>query len=227
VSITFERGEPVLRRHFQRDLLSRVWAGHVAADDEHGLWLWVPSGAAYVDLGAADGRHLRELDFAEWPTVPKRFDDTPWRGRMLMLHPREAHYSAWLFFTPDGAFDRWYVNLELPSIRWRDATAAGVDTVDYDLDVIVRPDLSWHWKDEEEFELRLRHPEVYWVDDEAAVRAEGERLIKLAEAGQFPFDGTMTDFRPDPAWPVPATLPAGWDRPRAYPTGTRQASCQP
>ena len=28
-------------------------------------------------------------------------------------------------------------------------------------------------------------------------------MIKLIEAGEFPFDGTWTDFRPDPAWPVP------------------------
>lgn len=215
MSVTFRRGEPVLRRHFQGERLSRYWLGHVAADDEHGLWLWVPPGAAYGDLGAADGRHLRDLDFAEWPRIPKRFDTTPWRGRMLMLHPREGNYSAWLFFAADGSFQRWYVNLELPATRWRDATAAGIDTVDYDLDVIVRPDLTWYWKDEEEFVHRLRYPDVYWVDDEAAVRAEGERLIKLAEAGQFPFDGTMTDFRPDPAWPVPDTLPTGWDRPRA------------
>ena len=29
------------------------------------------------------------------------------------------------------------------------------------------------------------------------------------------FDGTWADFHPDPSWPVPATLPPGWDRPRA------------
>jgi hypothetical protein len=33
-------------------------------------------------------------------------------------------------------------------------------------------------------------------------------MIALAEAGRFPFDGTWTDFRPDPAWPAP-TLPDG------------------
>ncbi len=214
MTITFEVGEVVLRRHFQHDLLSRYWVGRVAADDERGLWIWVPTGSAYGDLGTADGRHLREIDFTGWPGMPKRFDTTPWRGSILMLHPREGDYSCWLFLGPDGEFQRWYVNLELPAVRWRDAHAAGVDTVDYDLDVIVEPDLSWRWKDEDEFAARLRHPDIYWVDDEAAVRAEGERLIKLAEAGQFPFDGTMTGFRPDPSWSVPE-LPVGWDRARA------------
>ena len=39
---------------------------------------------------------------------------------------------------------------------------------------------------------------MYWVDDEAAVWAEGRRVVELIEAGAFPFDGTRTDFRPDP-----------------------------
>ena len=56
--------------------------------------------------------------------------------------------------------------------------------------------------------------EHYWVRDEAAVWAEGRRVIKIAEAGEFPFDGTWTDFRPDPSWPIPE-LPPGWDRPVA------------
>lgn len=217
IEVRFRPGELVLRRHFQRELRSRVWVGRVAADDEHGLWIWVATGSAHRDLGAADGRHLRELaDLAEWSRVPKAFDPRPWGGNVLMLHPQDGDYSVWLFFDPAGALRRWYVNLERPATRWRDEALGGVDTVDYDLDVLVAPDRTWQWKDEDEFAARLREPADYWVDDEAAVRAEGERLVKLAEAGEFPFDGTMTDYRPDPTWSVPVDMPAGWDRPRAW-----------
>jgi hypothetical protein len=87
--------------------------------------------------------------------------------------------------------------------------------VDQDLDIWVTPDRSWRWKDEAEFAERLGFPENYWVSDEAAVRAEGRRVVKLIEAGEFPFDGTWCDFAPDPQWTVPAQLPAGWDRPAA------------
>jgi arginyl-tRNA synthetase len=51
------------------------------------------------------------------------------------------------------------------------------------------------------------------LTDEAAVREEGLRVVKEIEAGAFPFDGTWTDFTPDPSWPVPDQLPPGWDRP--------------
>ncbi len=214
--MTFDVGAPVLRRHFQRDRLSRVWVGRVAADDDHGLWIWVAGGSAHRDLGHADGRHLRDVAFTEWHEAPKAFDPRPWGGDVLMLHPRVGDYSVWLFFAPDGALRSYYVNLEEPTTRWRaDDGLAGVDTVDYDLDVVVAPDLTWAWKDEDEFAERLAYPDVYWVDDEAAVRAEGERLIKLAEAGEFPFDGTGRDYRPDPSWSPPTEMPAGWDRPRA------------
>jgi hypothetical protein len=90
-----------------------------------------------------------------------------------------------------------------------------VDIVDQDLDLVIRPDLSWEWKDEGEFTERLAFPDHYWVTDEQAVRAEGRRVVKRIEAGEFPFDGTWVDFSPDPSWAVPTALPVGWDRPPA------------
>ena len=51
------------------------------------------------------------------------------------------------------------------------------------------------------------------MPDEEAVRAEGQRVIKLAEAGEFPFDGTWCDFAPAAGLGRPDELPPGWDRP--------------
>jgi hypothetical protein len=61
---------------------------------------------------------------------------------------------------------------------------------------------------------RTGHP-LYWDKTEAArIREVGERLAELAASRSFPFDGTWTDFRPDPDWPT-VQRPEGWDRPRA------------
>src|SRR5215475_9706811 len=103
----FQVGELVVRRHFQHDLLSRVWLGRVAAEDDHGTWMWVEAGSPHRDLGSADGRHLRRIDFAEWPTIAKAYDERPWSARVLMFHPREGDYSSWLFFTEDLEFRHW------------------------------------------------------------------------------------------------------------------------
>jgi uncharacterized protein DUF402 len=214
----------VLRRQFQRDdLLSRVWTGHVAADDEHGLWLWFATGSTYRDIGAADGRAFRDVPFGEWGATPKKLIEKVWQGDALMLHPHQGDYSVWFFFSPTGQFRSWYVNLEEPGARWDDGEAAGIDTIDYDLDIVVESDRRWHWKDADEFAYHLAYPDVYWVDDPAPVRAEGERVIDLVEAGAFPFDGLRTDFRPDPQWTIPTRLPVGWDRRR----GRRQGEVRP
>jgi hypothetical protein len=213
----WQPGRIVLRRQFHRgELLGRVWVARVAADEERGLWLWIANGSPYLDVAAADGRGFRDVPFGEWGATAKTWRDKPWASDVLMFHPASGEYSVWFFFHPDGSFRLWYVNLELSSRRWDDGPVAGIDTVDYDLDIVVAPDRSWQWKDIDEFAAHLRHPDVYWVDDEAAVWAEGRRVVALIEAGVFPFDGAGTDFRPDPQWTVPVGVPAGHDRPRVY-----------
>jgi hypothetical protein len=171
---------------------------------------------------AADGRGIRDMPFAEWLAVPHRVVESTWQGPGLLKYiPPEGEHSVWFFRDERGAFKLWYVNLEYGALRWDDGHLAGVDVIDQDLDVVARPDRSWEWKDEEEFRERLAFPGHYWVRDEAAVWAEGRRVIKLIEAGEFPFDGTWTDFQPDPSWPVLTTVPGGWDRPpvlRVFPT---------
>jgi hypothetical protein len=204
-----------MHRNVRRGRLGWVRPGRVVSDDDRGLLIWVARRSPVANEVAADGRPMRAMPFREWITLDYRLQPGSWDGPgVLKFLPAGAAYSVWWFRDRrhDG-FTGWYVNLEEPARRWDDGVVAGVDIVDQDLDVVVRPDRSWRWKDEDELTERLAFPQHYWVADEAAVRAEGERVVKLVEAGVFPFDGTWCDFRPDPAWPVPAELPPGWDRP--------------
>jgi hypothetical protein len=131
----------------------------------------------------------------------------PFTGHdILVLMPAGAAYSVWWFFRA-GVFAGWYVNLEQPYVRRSD----GVDTTDHVLDIVVTPQRQWEWKDTDEFTERIGNP-VYFDQPAAdAIRAEGERLVRLIEAGEFPFDGTYTDFRPDPDWST-LRLPPGLGR---------------
>lgn len=209
----YERGQWILHRHFVGAKL--VWAPvvAVAGDDERGLRLWMPTGVPVVREVTLDGESPRDMPFAEWLTKPKHLVEDVYGGpSILKLLPPGASSAVWWLFRPDGGFAAWYGNLEEPAVRW----SGGVDTTDQDLDIWVWPDRSWSWKDEDDFEERIGFPEHYWVGDPEPVRAEGRRLIKLIEAGEFPFDGTWCDFRPDPAWsPPPDRMPDGWDRERA------------
>jgi hypothetical protein len=214
--VTLAPGRSVLHRQFTGDQLVFLRTGRVVAHDERGLVLWVPHGGPMALTMTEDGRGLRDMPFREWVTHPRRLVSRTWWGpNILMLAPPGAAHSVWWFWDARGRHVAWYINLEEPGVLWDDGAAAGLDNTDQDLDVWVWPDRSWQWKDEDEMAERLEHPEHYWVEDEAAVWAEGRRMIALAEAGEYPFDGTWVDFRPDPAWVMPDALPPGWDRNRA------------
>jgi uncharacterized protein DUF402 len=213
--IRFTPGQVILHRNTRRGRLAFARPVRVVSDGELGLLVWMARGTPAVTEVTSDGRGARAMPFSEWVTQGYRMKAGSWQGPgILMFFPPDADHSVWWFWTDEGLFQCWYVNLEERAVRWDDGSVAGVDIIDQDLDVVVAPDRSWGWKDEDEFTERLAFPDHYWVPDEQAVRAEGRRVIKQAEAGDFPFDGTWTDFVPDPSWPLP-DMPPGWDRPAA------------
>ncbi|MER7889579.1 DUF402 domain-containing protein [Micromonospora sp. NPDC094482] len=210
----FAPGRLILHRNVRRGRIGWVRPGRVVSDDERGLLIWVARNSPVASEVTEAGLGMRAIPFAEWITSSYRLAPGRWAGPgLLKFLPTGAAHSVWWFWDAEGRFTHWYVNLEEPGVRWDDGDLAGVDMVDQDLDVVVHPDRSWQWKDEEEFVERLAHPDDYWVADEAAVRSEGKRVIAQAEAGEFPFDGTWCDFTPPVEWTVPVGLPTGWDRP--------------
>ncbi|MCG5435992.1 DUF402 domain-containing protein [Micromonospora foliorum] len=210
----FTPGRLIVHRNVRLGRIGWARPARVVLDDERGLLLWIARDSPVAHEVNAAGLTMRALPFADWITPTYRLAEGRWNGPpLLKFLPTGAAHSVWWFRDERGRFANWYVNLEEPAVRWDDGPVAGVDMVDQDLDVVVRPDLSWEWKDEDEFAERLAFGDDYWVTDEKAVRAEGERVIALAEAGEFPFDGTWCDFTPPPEWVVPDKLPQGWDRP--------------
>lgn len=214
--VFFAPGEIVVRRLFQHHRLSRALLTTVVQHDDAGLLLWAAKGATAQDMVMADGRNLHGVPFKELIAAPRMLTPVTWKNDGLIWHPTDTPYAVKFFFGPTGEFTRWYVNLETPGVAWRDGPAAGIDTADWDLDVVVEPDRTWTLKDEDEMLDGVAHGRLYWGPDERTIRSAGERAVKLVEAGEFPFDGTWTGFRPDPAWPVPLDLPLRWDRPRAF-----------
>ena len=81
-------------------------------------------------------------------------------------------------------------------MRWDDGTLAGVDMVDQDLDVVVRPDLGWEWKDEEEFAERLAFPDHYWVTDADGGPGRGEAGDRAGRGGGVPVRRHLVRLHP-------------------------------
>jgi Protein of unknown function (DUF402) len=195
-AMRFEPGQVITRRYMRGQWCTWAQAMRVISDDEHGLLLWQPDGGDFATLVDANGSTPHEVtpDQMRDPKLTVR----SWHGDVLILMPPLASYSAWWFFE-EGAFSGWYVNLEEPHVRRHD----GVQTEDLVLDIVVTPQRQWEWKDADEFARRVGHPLYFEKDTARSIRSVGERLIKAIDAADFPFDGTHTGFRPDPAWPVP------------------------
>jgi Protein of unknown function (DUF402) len=193
-------GETAIQRFVRTDgSIGQEHPLRVLSDDGEHLVGWLPMGAELVTTSLPDGRDPRDVPLDEMFRLPRTRGPGRWTGtsNLRLVHEREWS-SVWWFFGPDLEFLSWYVNLELP----RGRTDTTLDRVDGALDVVVAPDRSWRWKDEDEAEAAVAAGRITRADL-AGLRAEGERAIALAEAGEFPFDGTWTDFRPDPEWPAP------------------------
>jgi Protein of unknown function (DUF402) len=130
-------------------------------------------------------------------------DGTFGHDALRLAEPGAAH--SILLFWRDGALRNWYVNLERPLER----SLVGFDYLDQELDIVVEPDRSWHFIDEDEFEEAQRLG-VLSAEEAAGVRAEAERVIERIERWGPPFCDGWENWRPDPAWPPPE-LPEGWE----------------
>ncbi|MFF5080914.1 DUF402 domain-containing protein [Actinoplanes sp. NPDC000266] len=213
--MAFAPGRLILHRDTHRGRIGFVHPARVVSDDDRGLLVWVAEASVIAVETALDGRLPRDFaSFTDWIAAPRETRLAQWRGPgVLRFFPRGAAHSVWFFRDESDNFAAYYVNLEEGAVRWDDGDVAGIDVTDQDLDIVVSSDLEWEWKDEDEFTERLESPELYWVPDPGAVWAEGHRVIKQIEAAEFPFDGTWTEFQPDPSWEAPVALPEGWDRP--------------
>ena len=125
-------------------------------------------------------------------------------SHVLSLTPKDSWHSVMLFWSADWQFKNWYVNLRSPIRR----VCQGFQVHDYALDIVVRPDLSWSWKDVDEFE-ELVAREFFSVEQVSSIRAEAGRMVESIESGEPPFRDGWENWRPDSKWPV-TRLPGDW-----------------
>lgn len=200
-------GETAVQRFVRTDgSIGQHHPLRVLSDDGDQLVGWLPAGTPMIGTRLPDGRPVRDAPLAEMFVLPRMRVRREWvGGHNLRVITESRPSSVWWFFEPDFTFRNWYVNLELP----RGRTGFGTDRVDGALDVVVYPDRTWRWKDEDEADAAVAAGRITPADL-GLLRAEGERMAALAEAGRFPFDGTWVDFRPDPAWPAPELPAHAW-----------------
>jgi len=145
------------------------------------LILWSPPGIERLLPVDSAGVELRMPRDEPWELGTRRTE----QHALSLVRPGSRH-SLTLHWTPEWLFLYWYVNLE----QWLGRGPRTIDYVDDKLDLVVSPDGSVRWKDEDE----LDRAAAEGLLDAAEVRAEAERVLAA---------------RP---WP------SGWEQWRANPT---------
>jgi len=170
--------------------------------------LYLAIGAESTRLWQSTGvpipRVVSAAEFADMRLVTTK---GTWAGHhMMMLARPDTSHAVFLRWThPDWSFLGWYVNLQDPLRH----TKTGFAMMDQFLDVVVAPDFTWKWKDDEELEAAVRLGRLSQAEA-GAFRLEGERVIRDIEARRWPFDAGYEHWRPDPAWPLPF-FPKDWN----------------
>jgi hypothetical protein len=113
----------------------------------------------------------------------------------------EKHFN-W----PHSEFKGWKIDLESPFKR----TPLGFDTTDNALDIIVRPDFSWYWKDEQILARFVRQG-VYTSQEAESFYADGRRAIRAVKRREPPFSDPWSEWRPDSSWSIPHA-PTDWEK---------------
>ena len=210
----WQSGTVVVQQEYWRRKLVTVRPVTVVEDTEALLALYAPAEVTFR-AGQWPAPSRQQLSVEERVRVylsdePPMLEQRTSRFHVLTLNVPGAHHSFKLFWGKEWNLHTWYVNLEAPFFR----VDGGILHRDLFLDIVVTPELTWTWKDDDEFEAvcaagGLRQDECHRVQE------EGRRIVDLIEARQWPFNAAWPHWRPDPSWPAPA-LPAGW-RPHGPP----------
>jgi len=128
-------------------------------------------------------------------------------NRLLLIFEPKNFYSTILFWNHAlNEFRCYYINFQLPFER----SHCGVDTLDLDLDLIIKPDFSFEWKDEDDYQKAIDHGIIFpeWVQ---GIEDAKKDVFARLEVRQYPFDGKWLNWIPNPNW-TPPTLPENWDK---------------
>jgi hypothetical protein len=175
----------------------------VVRDDDRGLVVWLPTGSESLVARLADGRHVRRIPPAERDHATEVPTRSRWSGAgQLRVAPRGAPWSFWFFTGDDGGWTGVYVNLELPHRRSERETV----TRDLVLDLVVQPDGSWRYKDEDEL-AALEGAGIVSPRLATWVREQGTRAAAVVESRAWPLDEGWERWRPPGGWDEPLPLP--------------------
>ena len=173
-----------------------TWPYRVVRDDDELAALWLPRGS-------------KGMLWRNPPGQPRELVEGEWRRETLRLMFPGLAYSVWLSWEgEDRHFTTYYVNFEEPFRR----TPVGFDTNDHALDILVARDLTWQWKDKDEFEGLITSGQ-YSAEFGETVRTAAAGVLERIAAGAEPFDGRWLEWQAPAEWELPNLHPRWREEP--------------
>jgi len=198
-----EQGSSGLLRHVHRERVGWAVPVTVVEDTPDRSMLLRRAGTAIkAPKRSSIGDLFNRLAANDFEVVDSSWEHT---DVLEIVEPGRWH-SVWPMWAADTCeFLCFYVNFQRPVRRSR----FGWDTFDLSLDIVVLPDLTWHWKDEDHFQI-LQDLQIMSAEEATAVRHDAERVVADITAANFPYGVDWSGWRHDPTWSRPV-LPPDWD----------------
>lgn len=194
-------GDQILQQNVLLGRLTNARPETVVQDDGEFLILYTHPNAPYRSTHLTNRYSLsleeridQILDFDSWQFEDRRSGEF----HLISISPPGAWYSIWLIWNSNWEFRTWYVNFQSAYRR----TARGIIVEDLTLDLKVAPDLSWSWKDEDEYAEMVRRG-VISTSQANAIESVKSEVIELIDQKRGPFDSGWTNWRPLEEWQVP------------------------
>jgi predicted RNA-binding protein associated with RNAse of E/G family len=185
----------------QHSELPNVRPMTVVQDDEDALVAWLAPGTPLIKPVLTDGREVRHAGAVGMFTEERVLKLDVWRGTgILKISPVGKRWSVWHFWAADETFLGWYVNLEAE--HRRDPEARRTVSMDYVLDLWIKPDRTIEWKDEDELEGAVAGGRFTAADAERII-ADAHIAVRDIEAWTSPFADGWQNWRPDPHLRLP------------------------
>ncbi|MFI5732089.1 DUF402 domain-containing protein [Kribbella sp. NPDC051587] len=174
----------------------------VVRDDADGLVAWLAPQTPILKTVLTDGRELRAAGPVGMFTEPRVLKLDVWHGTgILKVAPTGKPWSIWYFWSAEGAFNGWYVNLEVPHTR--DFAGRRTVTEDRVLDLWITPDRGIHWKDEDELEGAVTAGRFTQAEADAIIATAHDAIAEI-HAWTAPFNENWQSWTPPADWPLPA-----------------------
>jgi hypothetical protein len=183
--------------------LIEVRPATVVEDSERALVLYFAAGSSYLNGDFMLGRARYERTLEERVAVfldpaPLDYEEREVRRHVVSILPPGAMHAVWYFWDRAWQPTECFVNLQAPYER----RGQEIAITDYYLDIAMTADLSWRWKDVDEFEAMCQHG-AFDATRREATWEEARRVAASIDAREWPFSEPWPRQLIDEAWPVP------------------------